>query len=324
MRIPLSVRAHYEEQVDSYARLGMRVEETINGVKPSSWHFIRRLKEVESYALKLETGRYQKGVIDDFFACTLVVENRKSVEAAEELIRKHFLVHERRPKDPARTHKHSDAFPFDDLRLYASIPPSDKVKPTGLEHLRFEVQVKTFLQHAWAIATHDLVYKGDGVSWAKERIAFQVKAMLEHAELSIDRSEQLREAASIAMETEETSRLTALIRFLSERWPGDRLPKDKTRLARTVDSLLVALGLNLSAVAQCLATEEAKGGGPKMLHLSPYGAILNAILLHHRNAVATYSRKNKKRHRIFVSPEIEAFDATYAAMKDVFQVLDSV
>lgn len=297
------------------------MDATITSVKPTGWHFVKRVKELESYALKLETGRYKDGVIDDFFACTLVVENRKSVEAAEELIRKHFQVHERRPKDPARTHKHSDAFPFDDLRLYASIPLRDQVKPTGLEHLRFEVQVKTFLQHAWAIATHDLVYKGDGVSWAKERIAFQVKAMLEHAELSIDRSEQLREAASIAMETEETSRLTALIGFLTQRWPEDRLPKDKTRLARTIDSLMFALGLDLSAIEQCLTTEDAKGGGSKTLHLSPYGAILNAVLLHHRNAVVAYSRKSKKRHRIFVSPELEAFDATYAAMQDVFQVL---
>ncbi|MCO5275214.1 MAG: hypothetical protein M9900_09870 [Flavobacteriales bacterium] len=321
MRIPLSVRSRYDEQADSYARLGKLVDATITSVKPAGWHFIKRTKEIESYALKLETGRYENGVIDDFFACTLVVENRRSVDAAEELIRKHFHVHERRPKDPARTHKHSDAFPFDDLRLYASIPLSDQVRPTGLEDLRFEVQVKTFLEHAWGIATHDLIYKGDEVSWAKERIAYQVKAMLEHAELSIDQSEQLRQAGSIALENEETIRLSGIIRFLTQRWSEDRLPKDKTRLARTIDTLMFALRLDLPAVEKCLTTEEQKGGGSKTLHLSPYGTILNAVLLHHKDAVQAYSRKYKKRHRLFVSPEIEAFDSVYAAMKDVFQVL---
>ena len=60
------------------------------------------------------------------------------------------------------------------------------------------MQVKTFLQHAWGIATHDLIYKTDDVSWSRQRIAYQIKAMLEHAEMSIQEAGRLAEAVALS------------------------------------------------------------------------------------------------------------------------------
>src|SRR5207247_360952 len=111
--------------------------------------------------------------------------NSTEIDQAEALIRENFTVNERRPRQRDRTHKAPHAFPFDDLRLYVRVPNTPASPPTDLVGILFEVQIKTFLQHAWSIATHDLLYKADDANWNKERIAYQIKAMLEHAEISI-------------------------------------------------------------------------------------------------------------------------------------------
>ena len=53
----------------------------------------------------------------------LVVPNPGEVARAEQLIRDTFVVSQRRPPDPHRTHKAPNAFPFDDLRLYVKLRP---------------------------------------------------------------------------------------------------------------------------------------------------------------------------------------------------------
>src|SRR5215510_4807699 len=187
MKIPNAVRQMYNELIDIYKRLQTYVDEILEpGAKERRWYYESRIKSELSVALKLETGRVTNPrSIEDFFACTLVVRNTKEIEEAEELIEKTFSIQYRRPRENHRTHKESFSFPFDDLRMYVRLKEDVRLPPTDLEKIIFEIQTKTFLQHAWSIATHDLFYKTDEVSWSKERIAYQIKAMLEHAELSI-------------------------------------------------------------------------------------------------------------------------------------------
>src|SRR6185295_542993 len=81
--------------------------------------------------------------------------------------------------------KGTHEFSFDDLRLYTKWKPDVTLPTPTFAGVVFELQIKTFLQHAWSIATHDLIYKTDSISWPKERVAFEIKAMLEHAENAI-------------------------------------------------------------------------------------------------------------------------------------------
>src|SRR5208337_1144238 len=167
MKIPQSIRLLYSELLEKNIILKDKVDEKIKSSKDERWHYESRLKIMESFALKIETGRiHSPKELEDFFACTIVVENKSAIQKAEDIILNNFVLKERRPRSENSTHKKSDSFPFDDLRLYVKWKDDPALRPTGVDGMLFEVQIKTFLQHAWSIATHDLIYKSDSVSWS--------------------------------------------------------------------------------------------------------------------------------------------------------------
>lgn len=119
MKISKSLRDIHSSQREQYEQLQGRVDRIINALKYRRWHYESRVKDLESFALKVETGRYDNpDQVEDFFACTLVVENLDSMSKAETLVRRKFKFHERRPKKNNFTSKPSDSFRFDDTRIY--------------------------------------------------------------------------------------------------------------------------------------------------------------------------------------------------------------
>ena len=47
--------------------LKKRVDILINDIKKPHWHYFSRIKNLESYALKMETGRFNVDHLEDFF-----------------------------------------------------------------------------------------------------------------------------------------------------------------------------------------------------------------------------------------------------------------
>lgn len=276
MKIPASVRRAFEDQEAKYVRLKAAIDKAVGGFKRPRWHYESRVKALESFALKLESGRFSPMQLEDFFACTLVVANLAEVTEAEHLIGQRFALQARRPKRATHTHKRADSFPFDDLRLYVVLPPDPALPPSDLVNVRFEFQVKTFLQHAWSIATHDLVYKSDDANWSKERIAFQIKAMLEHAELSIQEAESLAASTALAKEDAVTRQLKEGIALLRRQWDQDELPTDVRRLAQNVLDLLSNLNISVSRLEEILVNGKARAGSHPA-NLSPYGAVVQYL-----------------------------------------------
>lgn len=279
MKITNSISKIYFEQKPLAEKLQKQVDTLIRSKKKETWHYYSRIKSEESFALKLETGRVKTpSKMEDYFAGTLVVENINEIKNAIELVNSLFEINNRKPPADNFTHKESSSFAFDDLRLYVSIKKVEYLPPGSLSDIIFEIQIKTFLQHAWSIATHDLIYKSDTVSWPKERVAYQVKAMLEQAEISISGVDGLSQLPELAKENRESKLLNDIKEFLIETFPADSLPFDLLRLSGIVGDVLKSFRIDLPQLRVMIDAETAANKGIKTLDLSPYGIIVQSII----------------------------------------------
>ena len=307
MKIPGSIRDAYRSKKDLYVLLKEKVDNKIRSSLDSRWHFESRIKDEQSFALKVETGRCDNVfMVEDFFACTIVVENQNEIGRALDLIKKcGFDVKYRRPRTSSFTDKSPDSFPFDDLRVYVGWHDDITLKPTPLNGITFEIQIKTYLQHAWAIATHDLVYKSDSVSWPERRIAFQVKAMLEHAEVAISEAEHLSDSGNIRMVDKNTKKISALISLMKDLWDASQLPEELSRLAETVNSLILSLDISVSRLKEILIEEGSAGRGPSLRDLSPYGVVVQSIARVEPDKFLGYVNGAAGRFKVLITKEID-------------------
>jgi ppGpp synthetase/RelA/SpoT-type nucleotidyltranferase len=306
MKIPASIRQIYEDQRDLNIRLKEVVDRRMRGLAKSGWHYVSRIKELTSFALKIETGRFSNPqALEDMFACTIVVTNATELDEAERLIGDNFAIKKRRPQHQNQTHKAPDSFPFDDLRIYAFIPDSPTEPPTDLIGVVFEVQIKTFLQHAWTIATHDLVYKTDSANWSKERLAYQIKAMLEHAEMAIQEAETLAQSGALAKQDPRTEAIKAGIALIKSQWTQDELPQDVRLLATNISNLVEALRLKGGRLEQILNEGKAARSGNHPTNLSPYATVVQYLFISEREKMISLLRDRAGKTKILIPEEIE-------------------
>jgi ppGpp synthetase/RelA/SpoT-type nucleotidyltranferase len=303
--VPGSIRRIHARQQERAEHLQKLVDEQLLSLKDPRWHYESRIKELTSFTLKIESGRCEHPEsLEDFFACMLVVPNITEVGAAEAVVRKRYDIRERRPRDDRETRSAPSSFRFDDVRLYVALPNEPKTVQWGLQDVVFEVQVKTFLQHAWAIATHDLVYKCDNVNWSKERIAYQIRAMLEHAEVSIEEAESLSQCEVLAKEDHRTAVVRSAIEMLRRQWTPDELPTDVKRLAENMLALAEALGMNVEQLDSVLG----RGRGGRATHpanLSPYAAAIQCLVCEELDRMTQLLEGQRGRLRVLIPAEVE-------------------
>lgn len=306
MKISKSVRDKYLDLLDTYEKLGKYVDNLILNNISNRWHYESRIKELESFALKIETGRVRNpSELEDLFACMIVVNNLSSMEAAEKLVLEKFSLFERKPRRDDYTFKYSDSFPFDDTRYYVKWKDDVKVKPTGLDGLLFEIQIKTFMAHSWSIATHDMIYKTDEISWPKERVAFQIKAMLEHAEASIQEVECLAKSKTIDKTNYKTETIANIITLIREKWADKYLPENRKGLAENIFDLMKAINRDVDSLKEILEKESILGRGEKTLNLSPFSAIVQSLIFQEPSIMQDFLTGPSKKYKIFIPPEIE-------------------
>lgn len=309
MKIDEQLRTTYKRQRALADRLKKEVDNEILAVKPSSWHYESRSKEEESFALKVEVGRVKDpDAIEDAFACVIVVPNYSDVKNAERLVIDLYgLPAYKRPDSHEITKKSPSDFRFDDLRLFMKYVDQGYGPPTGLAGVIFEVQVRTFLQHAWTIATHDVVYKAENVSWRRERVAHQAKAALEQAEVTIESMAALELSAALPETSDKFTLINEIISTLKSHWEPDQLPADVRRLAEGVYDLLWNIRLSdAGSFRELLETGQAKYGGMHNLNWSPYRSILQYLVEQQSDKLARFLTNNRSRGSAFIYDSVLA------------------
>lgn len=305
MKIPASIRRIYEDQHALNEILKNEVDNKIKGLIEPRWHYESRIKELISFAIKLESGRFsQPSALEDFFACTIVVQNASQISVAYERIDQAFTIHQKRPKSDEFTTKASNSFPFDDLRLYCKQKPNPSLPPNNLSEIVFEIQIKTFLQHAWSIATHDLVYKSDDANWSQERIAYQIKAMLEHAEVSIQQASELANCDALKKDNQEIKSIKKSIEIIKRNWSKDDLPSDIRRVAQNILTACQLINITLDDLDELLTAKKEQRGGSHPLNTSPYATVVQYIIESDEAIFLAAIQDPKKRGKILIPAEL--------------------
>ena len=306
MKIPGSIRALHESLQDELRFLEDYTDEKLRRfVSARRWFYESRVKSVESFALKVETGRVESpAAMEDLFGATIVVQNHSQVDSAVELLQSEvgLSVVYRRPENSRVTKKLSSSFQFDDLRLYVRHPQPAGIRPRVELDRVFEIQVKTLLQHAWGTATHDAIYKAPVVSWGRERVGFQARAILEHVENAIAVLDSYENVISFPAYP-PYSLQNDVLSLISAKWPPDRLPADTRRLAANVADVLNVLGVSVPQLQAALDAAFAKGEGPASLNISPYQAVLTSLFDAHAAKFLALTPQ-KTRLRFCITPEL--------------------
>lgn len=282
MKISRTIEDRYAKQLESANIIKHKLSEAIaNWCKQRGWHFEERIKQLESYAQKIEQSRIK--LIDDVYATTIIVRNKKDIidcceqlEASTNVIGIRFI--RRQPKSFNETYNEPDRFNFDSIRMYFNPPVADIGTPDYVNEI-FEVQVKTLLEHAWDKATHASFYKSnEELSWAKSRLISQTKALLETAELALIETDLLAQSSTLQKQNPKIDKLNAISTIYKTVWSATALPSDIKRLSENTISFLDYIGQDAKWLELLLNEECTAGRGSNLENLSPYWIVVQASI----------------------------------------------
>ncbi len=251
-----------------------------------------RVKSIESFALKLETGR---NAIEDFFACRFIVIKKDDIKKIKnELQKNNIKIINSRPADINETTKNPDNFAFDELRLYVQyMQPISMPEKEFLNNV-FEIQIMTLYSFVWAQTTHDLIYKGSEISWGKARVAYQIKALLEQAQYAIDTIDKTEDEYFPKNTLYETQK--EMIQYIKSVWDIALLPSDLNRLSNNILNLIKILNSNFEEMQDVLNKQKQEDNGFIPINITPYQYILKSYFRHKQEHLLNLLAKNPKKN----------------------------
>lgn len=307
MTTPVSLRVAFQAQ-DHVAVPLVREIKSLMKDKPNKWFFDIRRKKFESFSAKIQTGKVVDiGALEDFVACMIVVPLESEIPKAIEFLEAFMTIVRRRPESTESTLKPSSSFVFDDLRLFGHLSPPQDLPPRAIDNMVFEVQVKTFLQHAWSVATHDLVYKYHSVSWARNRVSYQVKAALEQAEMSLATLDLLEDSGYLAHDGFPERAQQFLISYCEQTFDPSSLPEDKRRMAMNLGQIFSVLDINEDDEREQILEEGRSVFGGHPAGWEPYQALIEYLsILRATDLYRALSHPSPKQPTFFASDEVLA------------------
>ena len=143
-----------------------------------------RVKEEKSLAGKLERkgdGYNTLEDITDILGCRIVCFLSDEIDKIGQKVEETFVI-DRENSSDKRALIQEDAFGYLSLHYICSLPFGDKW-PDAICGKKFEVQIRTVLQHAWSVIHHDIGYKSDfGVPRDIKRQFARLAGLLELAD----------------------------------------------------------------------------------------------------------------------------------------------
>ncbi|MBC7103411.1 MAG: hypothetical protein H5U13_09365 [Parvibaculum sp.] len=263
MMIPQLLEQKFSSVLPFLEELKKHVSATLGGfADQNNFPFSGRIKTAASLSEKIEMGRYKRfSQIDDLVAFTLIVPNATYEDAVIDFCRSKFDVTNIRSKK--ETHKAPDIFRFDSTRVVASIPkrPDADLDVPSIFGIKFEIQVRTAFEHAWSVATHELVYKSSAIDWKRIRLAAQLKAISESLDTAVASFDHLAAAVNESPWTQvkDQSDVSEFVISLFEQGtlPSELKPDSISRFSENICTLIKRIrpSLKVSEAIEVLRTE---------------------------------------------------------------------
>ena len=265
-----------------------------------------RLKELDSFLEKLETGRFNVDEIDDIFAVTIIVPTERDVSKCVGAMPSGISIDV--TKNTRSRKPEPETFRFDDTICICRLAPRrhDLRSAGDIFDLKFEIQVRTITQHAWSVATHSLAYKAEKVDWRRYRLASQLRAIVEQLDLSYSKFDSLipglEKIASKRMV--DKSRISEAIDDFFDRGLLHRAVSvdSRARVAETVAAVSSAANVSASKLVRQLDRYLVSAGCPKSLSLTQLW--LGVFITENWTAKVESKLANRKK-KILVTGELE-------------------
>ena len=178
----------YRKQRDDFVKLGDTVHamlsDIVNDMGLTVLTVEHRVKAEKSLAGKLErNGDYYNVFEDitDILGCRVVCFLSDEIDEIGKRVEESFVIDWENSSDKRALIK-EDAFGYLSLHYICSLPFGDKW-PDEICGKKFEIQIRTILQHAWSAINHDIGYKSEfGVPRDIKRQFARLAGLLELAD----------------------------------------------------------------------------------------------------------------------------------------------
>ena len=178
----------YRKQRDEFIKLGDTVHTMLSDIVKDMGLTVlaveHRVKEEKSLAGKLERKGDSYNTIEDItviLGCRVVCFLSDEIDKIGQKIEETFVIDWENSSDKRALIK-EDSFGYLSLHYICSLPFGDKW-PDEICGKKFEVQIRTILQHAWSAIHHDIGYKSDfGVPREIRRQFARLAGLLELAD----------------------------------------------------------------------------------------------------------------------------------------------
>lgn len=191
-------RKNYEAFANRVAKI---LTEILNIEKVNYSIIESRGKTVESLNNRILESPNAEIDIDDLAGVRVVGYVKSDVDKIIEVIKNNFLIDDSKTKDKS-AELTANEVGYRAIHLYGKLPDIRTILPEykKFENMIVEFQVKTLLEHTWAVIEHDRNYKYKGLPDSIRRDLFLVAGNLESADKNFDQITKKIEALSIEVD----------------------------------------------------------------------------------------------------------------------------